>query len=324
MFSLGRCVTIATGALRADPGRIGLLRPADQVADPAGLVARGIGRPRPDRAERSGLRRRAWRGGLGRRLLFRLGGLARHRHGREQRRQTGGAEHSTTDPRFMRRAYRRRPASPRHRCRVRTASACRPRTPSPEAGKPGTMGRHERDHDPCRTTRRRPPHRPTRRRDLAGGLCRHPGDAVSRRAVDAAPRDRLGVRHRARAARRAGRGRRRRQHPRVRQLRPQPEQRRMPARSSPSTSRRTGRTRASAAPCCSRCSSGWSRKAAARRSSGCCATIPAAFSTGGSAAARSGTRISSSAASGSRPPAMPGTTCRAIWKPRRADGRPEP
>ena len=27
------------------------------------------------------------------------------------------------------------------------------------------MRRHERDHDPCRTTRRRPPHRPTRRRD---------------------------------------------------------------------------------------------------------------------------------------------------------------
>ena len=102
--------------------------------------------------------------------------------------------------------------------------------------------------------------RPARCRDLAGGLCRHPDDAVSRRAVDAAARDRLGDRHPQREPRDVrvavdSDG----DDPRLRQLRPQPRRARIsPARSSPSTSRPTGRTRGSAAGCCSRCSSGWS------------------------------------------------------------------
>ena len=58
--------------LAGHPGRIGLLRPADQVTDPAGLVSRSIGRPRSGRAERTGPRRGAFGGGLIPRLLLGL------------------------------------------------------------------------------------------------------------------------------------------------------------------------------------------------------------------------------------------------------------
>ena len=244
--------------LAGDPGRIALLRPADQVADPAGLVARGIGRPRPDGTERSGRGAALRAAGCGRQAPFwawRPGAGA----GRPSSAAASGRRRPSRKPSSLHAAQHSAEARECHGSASLRRASSRGSTPSPDAGKPGTMSRHERDHDPRRTTRRRPPHRPPRCRDLAGGLCRHPGDAVSCRPVDAAPRNRLGGRHRARAARRAGRGRRRGRDPRVRQLRPEPRTApSMPARSSRFTSRPTGRTRASAGRCCSPCSSGWS------------------------------------------------------------------
>ena len=261
MFSLGRCVTIATGALRATPAESALLRPADQVADPAGLVSRSIGRPRTGRAERSGPRRARFRRRADPLGSF-LGLAACPGNGtvEKQRRQTGGAENSTTKLASCGEHSAGRSASPPQRVADRFVL---PRYPSPEAGKPGTMGRHERDHDPCRTTRRCPPHRPPRCRDVAGCLCRNPDDAVSCRPVGATPRRSAGrpssSASRATSALRSTERARSSGSAAAVATGTAPS---VPARSLPSTSRRTGRTRVSAARCCSPCSSGWSRKAA--------------------------------------------------------------
>src|SRR5690242_7229409 len=91
-----------------------------------------------------------------------------------------------------------------------------------------------------------------------------------------------------------------------------------PARSLPSMWRPTGRTKASAAGSSSHYSSGWWTRAAARRSSGCCATIRGGFFTNASAGARCSARCSRSAAKRSKPPAMPGPTCRDFSPPRPA------
>ena len=84
------------------------------------------------------------------------------------------------------------------------------------------MVRHGSHHDPAGPARRRAQHRQARCRDLASHLCRYVVYLVFGRALGAAPGDRVAQRHPARAARRAGCGRRRGGSARLRQLRAEP------------------------------------------------------------------------------------------------------